>query len=101
MLHKEGKPLELVSDRLLEDSCNRPQALRSIHVALLCVQNSTEDRPSMSTVVLMLSSDITLPQPKEPGFFTERNLIDSDSSSTKHEKFSSINRLTITMLEAR
>lgn len=101
MLHKDGKPLELVSDRLLEDSSNIPQVLRSIHVALLCVQNSPEDRPNMSTVVLMLSSDITLPQPKEPGFFTARNLVDSDSSSTKIEKSTSVNLLTITMLEAR
>ncbi|PON81470.1 S-receptor-like serine/threonine-protein kinase [Trema orientale] len=101
MLHQEGKALELISDRLLKDSYNIPQMLRSIHVALLCVQSSPEDRPSMSNVVLMLSSDIALPQPKEPGFFTERNLIYSDTSTTKLEKSTTINRLTITMLEAR
>uniref|UniRef100_A0A2P2N4V4 S-locus receptor kinase C-terminal domain-containing protein n=1 Tax=Rhizophora mucronata TaxID=61149 RepID=A0A2P2N4V4_RHIMU len=54
----------------------------------------------MSTVVLMLSSDIALPEPKEPGFFTERDMMESDSSSTKHES-SSTNELTVTLLEPR
>ncbi|XP_024028013.1 G-type lectin S-receptor-like serine/threonine-protein kinase At4g27290 isoform X2 [Morus notabilis] len=100
MLHKEGKSLELI-DKFVKDSCNEAQALRSIHVALLCVQRSPGDRPSMSNVVLMLSSEIALPTPKEPGFFTERHLSDTDSSSTKHEQPSTINRVTITVLEAR
>ncbi|PON81471.1 S-receptor-like serine/threonine-protein kinase [Trema orientale] len=98
MLHNEGRPLELI-DESFENSYHRRQALRSIHVALLCVQNNPEDRPSMSTAVLMLSSEIAMPQPKEPGFFTER--FDLSSSSLKREKSSSINGLTVTLLEAR
>ncbi|KAF4367738.1 hypothetical protein F8388_011313 [Cannabis sativa] len=101
ILYKEGKSLELVIDRLHEESCNIPQVLRSIQVALLCVQNNPQDRPNMSYVVLMLSSDIPLEEPKEPGFFTNRDLIDSDSMSTIREKSTTLNRLTITMLEAR
>ncbi|GMN64545.1 hypothetical protein TIFTF001_033607 [Ficus carica] len=49
------------------------------------------DRPSMPNVVLMLSSEIALSEPKEPCFFTERNLSDSDSSSTKHAKSDIVN----------
>ena len=98
MLHNKDKPLELI-DGMLKNSYNSRQALRSIHVALLCVQNNPEDRPSMSTAVLMLSSEIALPQPKKPGFFTER--FDSKSSSMKCEKSTSVNGLTITTLEAR
>ena len=100
MLHRDGAPLELV-ERSLRDSCNIPEVLRSIHVALLCVQRSPEDRPNMSTAVLMLSSEIDLPEPKEPGFFTERNLSDSDTTSTVPQKSTTINRITITMLDAR
>ncbi|KAB5521582.1 hypothetical protein DKX38_025901 [Salix brachista] len=50
----------------------------------------------MSNVVLMLSSDIVLPQPKEPGFFTERDLSNDSSSTIKHET-SSVNELTSTL----
>ncbi|KAL5548135.1 hypothetical protein UlMin_003366 [Ulmus minor] len=100
ILHNEGKPLELIHPTV-NDTCNVPQVLRSIHVALLCVQCSPEDRPSMSSVVLMLSSEIALPQPKEPGFFNERNAFETDCSSSKLEISSSENKLTITLLEAR
>ncbi|KAK1381973.1 hypothetical protein POM88_019708 [Heracleum sosnowskyi] len=40
-----------------------------------------EDMPSMSTMVLMLSSDNELPQPKQPSFFTERNQFLSEFSN--------------------
>ncbi|KAF9666862.1 hypothetical protein SADUNF_Sadunf16G0272900 [Salix dunnii] len=99
MLHKEGRPLDLIDESIV-DTCIISEVLRSIEVALLCVQKSPEDRPKMSNVVLMLSSDIVLPQPKEPGFFTERDLSNDSSSTIKHET-SSVNELTSTLLEAR
>ncbi|KAJ6928310.1 G-type lectin S-receptor-like serine/threonine-protein kinase [Populus alba x Populus x berolinensis] len=98
-LFKEGKPLELV-DNLVVETCNLTEVMRSIHVGLLCVQHSPDDRPSMSTVVLMLSGEGTLPQPTEPGFFTERKLIDASSSSSKPESCS-VNEVTITLIDAR
>ncbi|KAM3696789.1 hypothetical protein ACB098_06G066100 [Castanea mollissima] len=66
-LYKEDRPLELI-DGSFRESFNPTEMLRSIHVGLLCVQESPEHRPTMCTVVLMLSSDTVLPQPKEPGF---------------------------------
>uniref|UniRef100_A0A2P2P9Y9 Protein kinase domain-containing protein n=1 Tax=Rhizophora mucronata TaxID=61149 RepID=A0A2P2P9Y9_RHIMU len=98
-LYKEEKLLELTDDTLM-DSCKLSEALRSILVSLLCVQQSPEDRPNMSTVVLMLSSDIALPEPKEPGFFTERKISEQESSSSKVDS-SSANEFTITLLSAR
>ena len=74
--------------------------LRSIHVGLLCVQENPEDRPNMSNVVLMLRDDDTLPQPKQPGFFTERDL-DEASYSLSQNKPPSANGCSISMLEAR
>lgn len=74
--------------------------LRAIHVGLLCVQQGPEDRPNMSAVVLMLSSNISLAEPKEPGFFTERKLYDQESSSSKVDTCSA-NDITITLLTAR
>ncbi|KAL7213468.1 hypothetical protein ACSBR2_016071 [Camellia fascicularis] len=38
-LHKEGKSLELI-DTSMADACNHPEVIRSIHIALLCVQQS-------------------------------------------------------------
>lgn len=63
------------------DSYNRLEVFRAIQVGLLCVQPYPEDRPSMSMVVLMLSSDIALPQPQQPTFLTERNHCGSDFSN--------------------
>jgi hypothetical protein len=51
-------------------------------VGLLCVKEKLEDRPNMSFVVQMLSSDCLLSKPKEPGFFT--NSIEVNPSSSKH-----------------
>lgn len=77
------------------------QVLRCIHVGLLCVQQRPEDRPAMSMVVLMLGSDaMTLPQPKQPGFSSERFLTDTESSS-REKKFHSGIELTITTIEGR
>ncbi|CAL5393141.1 unnamed protein product [Camellia sinensis] len=98
-LYEEGKSLELL-DETLWDLCYQTEMLRSIHVGLLCVQESPEDRPSMSSVVLMLSSEATLPRAKQPGFFTARNVLQPGSSSSK-EATTSANEITITLLSAR
>lgn len=98
-LYKEGGLEELI-DTLLCDSTNLSEIIRSIQVGLLCVQQSPQDRPGMSSVVLMLSSENPLPQPKRPGFFTERNLINPDTSSSTSQ-LCSANDMTITLLDPR
>ncbi|XP_021905863.1 G-type lectin S-receptor-like serine/threonine-protein kinase SD1-1 isoform X2 [Carica papaya] len=94
-----GQPLELV-DNLLGDSCSLSEVLRCIHIGLLCVQRKPEDRPDISTVVVMLGGDSLLPQPKQPGFFTERYLPVEDYSSGKQGS-SSTNEVTNSLLEPR
>ncbi|KAK4576392.1 hypothetical protein RGQ29_027095 [Quercus rubra] len=98
-LWKEGRPLELM-DACLTDSNNLSEVLRCIHVSLLCVQQRADDRPSLSTVLLMLGSESVLPQPKEPGFFIDKGPHDANSSSSKNES-SSTNEITITLLDPR
>ncbi|KAG4161485.1 hypothetical protein ERO13_D01G057900v2 [Gossypium hirsutum] len=93
------RPLELI-DTAFGDLYNATEVLRCINVALLCVQQSPPDRPNMSLVLLMLCGDSVLPQPKQPGFFIERNLPTTDSISEKNEMFS-IYESTITSLEPR
>ncbi|KAK4348272.1 hypothetical protein RND71_034611 [Anisodus tanguticus] len=97
---KEGRVLEVITTHLRE-SCNLSEVERLVHVGLLCVQQCQEDRPSMSSVVLMLSSDIPLPLPKEPGFFTSRSQFGEVNSSSSKLGEHSGNELSITLLDAR
>ncbi|KAK1403981.1 Receptor-like serine/threonine-protein kinase [Heracleum sosnowskyi] len=97
--YNEGKHLEVV-DPVIMESNNHYELFRVIQIALLCVQQYPEDRPSMSSVVLMLSSKIELPTPKEPGFYSERNPEKNHSSSSKCET-ETINQMSITNLAPR
>ncbi|KAF7822808.1 G-type lectin S-receptor-like serine/threonine-protein kinase [Senna tora] len=97
-LWKEERPIELI-DTSLQDSCFLSQILHCIHVGLLCVQQHPEDRPVMSCALLMLVSDIELPEAKQPGYFGNASM-EVDSSSSKQE-LSTTNDITITLLEPR
>ncbi|EOY12719.1 S-locus lectin protein kinase family protein, putative [Theobroma cacao] len=97
-LWTKKRPMELIDDAL-KDFCLPSEVQRCIHVGLLCVQQRPEDRPNMSSVILMLGSESALPQPKQPGFFTERNLLEAESSSSNY-KPSSASDCTVTLLEA-
>ncbi|RDY00474.1 G-type lectin S-receptor-like serine/threonine-protein kinase, partial [Mucuna pruriens] len=98
-LFTEGKCCEIV-DATIRGSLNLSTALRSIHVGLLCVQLSPDDRPNMSSVVLMLGSESALPHPKLPGFFTNRNPVGDSSSSSSNKQYSN-NDMTVSILSAR
>ncbi|KAH7660851.1 Non-specific serine/threonine protein kinase protein [Dioscorea alata] len=79
-LWNEGKVLDLL-DPLIGNSFSVTQVMRCINIGLLCVQEKPEDRPSMASVVVMLSNDdASLPEPKEPGF--------KAIFSTKHDALS-------------
>ncbi|KAK6229548.1 hypothetical protein SCA6_018499 [Theobroma cacao] len=103
LLWNEDRALELI-DTSLEESCVKPEVVRCIQVGLLCVQEFPEDRPAMSSVLLMLTNEsaATLPQPKPPGFFIQRKSSTnfSGTTTTKEESMTG-NAVTITVLEAR
>ncbi|XP_058092234.1 cysteine-rich receptor-like protein kinase 10 isoform X2 [Magnolia sinica] len=64
----EGTVSELI-DPTLRECCPRNEALKCIHIGLLCVQEHVTDRPTMSSVVQMLSNEpINLPSPLPPVF---------------------------------
>ncbi|KAL2475519.1 G-type lectin S-receptor-like serine/threonine-protein kinase [Abeliophyllum distichum] len=97
-LWNEGSYLELI-DTKLDESLSINEVERCIQVGLLCVQQRAEDRPTMSSVVLMLSTgNAELPQPKEPGFAETSVKIDSSSS---HPSCYTGNEITITNIEGR
>ncbi|GKV19852.1 hypothetical protein SLEP1_g30058 [Rubroshorea leprosula] len=98
-LWKEGNALQLI-DSSVQESCTQSEVLRCIHISLLCVQQHPEDRPSMSSVVLILGSEIALTQPKEPSFLFDNQSFEIDSPFGKPES-SSTNQLSLTVLEPR
>ncbi|KAK9750235.1 hypothetical protein RND81_02G181600 [Saponaria officinalis] len=70
-----------IIDPVISDPLYKKEIDRSIQVGLLCVQENVNDRPSMSTVISMFSSDIAdLPHPKEPGYNKRHMFMDSTSS---------------------
>ncbi|CAL5409753.1 unnamed protein product [Camellia sinensis] len=97
-LWSEGRALDLM-DQEVADSYSFTEVMRSIHVGLLCVQDHTTDRPTMSTVVLMLSSEIDAPSPKKPTF-TFQSLLVSDLQS-QNDNTHSKNEITVTRIEGR
>ncbi|XP_027353878.1 G-type lectin S-receptor-like serine/threonine-protein kinase SD1-1 [Abrus precatorius] len=98
-LWNQDRPLELI-DKHLAESGKSFEVIRCIHVGLLCVQEKPEDRPDISSIVLMLNGEKTLPQPKAPGFYTGSDLPNAEASSRMCNPFT-LNKMSITMFEAR
>ncbi|CAJ2678386.1 unnamed protein product [Trifolium pratense] len=100
-LWKDGNALELI-DSSIDNSYSHSEVLRCIQVGLLCVQERAEDRPTMSSVVLMLSSETaTIAEPKNPGFCLGSTPIETDSSSSKKDESCTVNQVTCTMVDGR
>ncbi|EHA8589194.1 Receptor-like serine/threonine-protein kinase SD1-8 [Cocos nucifera] len=98
-LWMEGNAMELV-DKSISNSISMVEAMNCIKVGLLCVQESPKDRPTMSSVVLMLGSrNASLPNPKHPGFFQIRAR--SNESSDGKAGSASINEVSISTVEGR
>ncbi|OAY79938.1 Cysteine-rich receptor-like protein kinase 25 [Ananas comosus] len=97
---------------LVLEICRSQDVLRCIHIGLLCVQEDPSDRPSMGSIVLMLSShSVTLPAPSTPAFVirhssTAENTeeIETDASGGLQQKATraaSVNTVTISEFEPR
>ncbi|KAI3927474.1 hypothetical protein MKW92_021197 [Papaver armeniacum] len=78
-----------ILDPTLKDTYSRNEVVRCIHVALLCVQENVEDRPSMQTVVLMLNSYFSISHslPSAPAFFAG-SIKRMESKSTLYPDYS-------------
>ncbi|KAI3989064.1 hypothetical protein MKX01_033100 [Papaver californicum] len=91
----------LIDPKLLCTSISRTEILRCIHVGLLCIQEFPRDRPSMSAILTVLTSENAfLPSLKQPAFAERRTSSQSDSFPSFQES-ASINNLTITNVEGR
>ncbi|KAI3680576.1 hypothetical protein L6452_35349 [Arctium lappa] len=75
---RDGSSTSLIDSTLNDGSNSMRDMIRCIHIGLLCVQEDVTQRPTMASVVLMLSSlSITLAVPSEPAFFM-RTFMNSD-----------------------
>ncbi|XP_062095696.1 G-type lectin S-receptor-like serine/threonine-protein kinase At1g61490 [Humulus lupulus] len=96
-LWSEGRGIELV-DEALGESYNESEALKCIHIGLLCVQDFATDRPSMAQIASMLSNQIfDQPQPKQPIFTFQASSSSYDPSTQSGSRCSA----TISVVEPR
>ncbi|XP_042497666.1 uncharacterized protein LOC122076436 [Macadamia integrifolia] len=96
-LWTEGEGLQLMDPFLLE-SCCTSELLRCIQIGLLCVQQDAKQRPTMSSVFVMLKSEtLDLPRPQQPGFSIGRLTIQPEQSPLMADNIS-INGLTVSSI---
>jgi hypothetical protein len=88
-------------DPTIWDPCFQMQMLRCIYVGLLCVQELARDRPTVSTIISMLNSEILdLPTPKQPAF-TERQIPSNREPAQQEQIRLSTYNVTITTVLGR
>ncbi|XP_038690292.1 cysteine-rich receptor-like protein kinase 10 [Tripterygium wilfordii] len=104
---RKGTTSEIL-DPTLEDSYSKPEFMRCIRIALSCVQEDPADRPTMVSVVLMLSSSsTTIPLPRKPAYFPGNGkefkdaTTESSYQSTNKSMPSSTNEISLTKLHPR
>lgn len=73
-------------DPVIVDNCQMSEVVRCIHIGLLCVQEDPIERPTFSTILMMLTSNsVILPVPQQPGFVIQtkpkKDLPDSNQST--------------------
>ncbi|VAH69439.1 unnamed protein product [Triticum turgidum subsp. durum] len=80
-LWEGGRFLELLEASIAKE-IHAAEARRYINIALMCVQEHADDRPTMSNVVAMLNSEgVILPEPKHPAYFNLRVSKEDESGS--------------------
>ncbi|ESQ55028.1 hypothetical protein EUTSA_v10024643mg [Eutrema salsugineum] len=102
-LWRNGSPLELLDPSFQEDY-QVNDISRCIHIALLCVQEEVEDRPTMSEIVQMLTtSSIALAVPQPPGFFFRRKYeeVREAGSAMASSSLCSVDDASVTHVTAR
>ena len=99
-LWQEDKALDMMDQKLSAGPKTKTdEILKCINVGLLCVQEDPDDRPTMSDVVILLSSaTVTLPTPKRPAFvdIVVRRRLNSMASSSS-SKIETNNEITVTL----
>ncbi|XP_047088119.1 G-type lectin S-receptor-like serine/threonine-protein kinase At1g11330 isoform X3 [Lolium rigidum] len=97
-LWKDGSTKDFVDSSIVE-SYSLNETSRCIHIGLLCVQNSPNARPLMSSIVSFLENgDISLPHPTQPIYFAGNNY---ETDGAAQDTVNSADNMSITVLEGR
>ncbi|KAK4836638.1 hypothetical protein QYF36_025637 [Acer negundo] len=99
-LWKDDKGMDFM-DPSLDDTFSRWKLITCLQIALLCVQETPNDRPTMLEVFSMLKNEATnITIPKKPAFsrLTDEN---EKNKSAMHLEVCSVNDATISEVSAR
>ena len=88
-------------DPSLDDSSSPCKIMRCMQIALLCVQENPDDRPSMLEVFTMLKNgSMAATTPKKPAFSVKADK-NTGSTSASQQEIYSFNDPQISQLEPR
>ncbi|KAL2341979.1 hypothetical protein Fmac_009919 [Flemingia macrophylla] len=101
-LWNEGSIRSLVDPEISASvSDSEDHILRCIHIGFLCVQEVAKTRPTMTTVLSMLNSEIShLPTPRQVAFVQKYHSSSLESSSQENQ-CNSNNHVTLTEIRGR
>ncbi|KAH0943017.1 hypothetical protein HID58_002654 [Brassica napus] len=96
-LWSQEKTKELI-DLTMMDNSDVNEAIRCIHVGMLCTQDSVIYRPNMGSVLLMLESQTShLPRPRRPTFHSFLNF----GEIVEGQNVATVNDITLTTVVGR
>lgn len=100
-LWKNGRGMEFI-DPFLDDSSSPCKLLTCMQVALLCVQENPDARPTMLEAFSMLKNDdsLAIATPERPGF-SEKKKGDMEIASSSQQVMCSFNDSQVSQLEPR
>ncbi|KAI9083676.1 hypothetical protein K1719_034377 [Acacia pycnantha] len=99
-LWNEENIVQLIDPEISDQNLEK-DILRCIHIGLLCVQELAIERPSMSTVVSMLNSEIVnLPPPRQPAFIQWQSILNQLNPEETERLFSN-NEVSISDIQGR
>ncbi|EOA37608.1 hypothetical protein CARUB_v10011980mg, partial [Capsella rubella] len=94
-LWNDGEAASLADPAVFDKSFEK-EIEKCVHIGLLCVQEVANDRPNVSSVIWMLTTENTnLAEPKQPAFIARRGASEAESSDQSSQKIS-INDVSLT-----
>jgi hypothetical protein len=82
----------------MKDTCSVSEVLRCIHVALLCVQDLAYNRPDISLVIKMITSENpSLPMPRQPTLTFQGYSSETSTTKTMERRDESMSTFDVTI----